>query len=99
MKFISAALLFRQRYPRWGKDKLAVLLKRDGIDISVSRWEVAEAHQEARSTTAADFPIRIAPLNQALRMWENVYNTVRPHQASNYLTPNNSWINAGQRKI
>ncbi len=26
----------RERYPRWGKDKLAVLLRRDGIAISVS---------------------------------------------------------------
>ncbi len=26
----------RERYPRWGKDKLAVVLKRDGIALSVS---------------------------------------------------------------
>ena len=26
----------RERYPRWGKDKLAVLLRRDGIRLSVS---------------------------------------------------------------
>jgi putative transposase len=26
----------RERYPRWGKDKLAVLLRRDGIHLSVS---------------------------------------------------------------
>lgn len=26
----------RERYPRWGKDKLAVVLKRDGIHLSVS---------------------------------------------------------------
>jgi transposase len=26
----------RERYPRWGKDKLAVLLKREGITLSVS---------------------------------------------------------------
>jgi len=29
-------LEFRERYPRWGKDKLVVLLSRDGMDISVS---------------------------------------------------------------
>ncbi len=26
----------RERYPRWGKDKLAVMLKRDGLTLSVS---------------------------------------------------------------
>jgi transposase InsO family protein len=34
-----------------------------------------------------DGDLEIAPLNQALRDWEQVYNTVRPHQALNYLTP------------
>lgn len=31
--------------------------------------------------------LEIAPLNQALREWERVYNQVRPHQALGYLTP------------
>jgi putative transposase len=26
-------------------------------------------------------------LNRELRHWENIYNTVRPHQALGYLTP------------
>ena len=34
-----------------------------------------------------DFPLEIAPLNQALLAWERIYNTVRPHQALGYLTP------------
>jgi transposase InsO family protein len=29
-------LQLRERYPRWGKDKLAVVLRRDGITVSVS---------------------------------------------------------------
>ena len=29
----------------------------------------------------------ISELNQALLKWEEVYNTVRPHQALGYLTP------------
>jgi len=33
--------------------------------------------------TALDLPA----LNQALRQWEHVYDTVRPHQALGYLTP------------
>ena len=35
----------------------------------------------------ADFPLDMAGLNQALRTWEHTYNTVRPHQALGYLTP------------
>lgn len=34
-----------------------------------------------------DFPLEIAGANQALLNWEHVYNTVRPHQALGYLTP------------
>ena len=33
------------------------------------------------------FPLEVAPLNQELKAWEHVYNTVRPHQALDYLTP------------
>ena len=35
----------------------------------------------------AGFPLEVAPLNQELRAWEHTYNTVRPHQALDYLTP------------
>lgn len=34
-----------------------------------------------------DFSLDIATLNQELRAWETVYNTIRPHQALKYLTP------------
>jgi putative transposase len=34
-----------------------------------------------------DTGFEIAELNQALIEWERVYNTVRPHQALGYLTP------------
>jgi putative transposase len=34
-----------------------------------------------------DTSFEIAVLNQALLQWERVYNTVRPHQALGYLTP------------
>jgi len=33
---LRAVRALRQRYPRWGKDKLAVLLRRDGVSLSVS---------------------------------------------------------------
>ena len=34
-----------------------------------------------------DGDLDVNPLNQALRTWEKVYNTVRPHQSLGYLTP------------
>ncbi len=33
---LRAIRALRERYPRWGKDKLAVLLRRDGVSLSVS---------------------------------------------------------------
>lgn len=35
----------------------------------------------------ADIPFEVAPLNCSLQQWETAYNTFRPHQALNYLTP------------
>lgn len=43
-----------------------------------------------------DFPIEIPALNEELRKWETIYNTIRPHQSLNYLTPLeyiNQWRN------
>jgi transposase InsO family protein len=34
-----------------------------------------------------EFSLDVATLNQELLAWEHVYNTVRPHQALDYLTP------------
>ena len=36
VELIKAVLKFREEYPRWGKDKLAVLLHREGFDCSTS---------------------------------------------------------------
>ncbi len=41
--------------------------------------------EEFYEVTKASFEIR--ELNQALLEWEKVYNTIRPHQALGYLTP------------
>jgi len=41
--------------------------------------------EEFYEVTEANFEIR--GLNQALLEWEKVYNTIRPHQALGYLTP------------
>lgn len=34
-----------------------------------------------------DFSLEVAPLNLELQAWELTYNTIRPHQALGYLTP------------
>ena len=34
-----------------------------------------------------DGDLEIVSLNQSLRAWERTYNTIRPHQALGYLTP------------
>ena len=34
-----------------------------------------------------DCALELGTLNQALRAWEHIYNTVRPHHALGYLTP------------
>jgi len=34
---LRAVRRLRERYPRWGKDKLVVLLRREGVDLSVTR--------------------------------------------------------------
>jgi len=45
-----------------------------------------------------DFPLDMAGLNQALRAWERTYNTIRPHQALGYLTPQQYLLQCQKRK-
>lgn len=48
-----------------------------------------------------DAELAVEPLNAALQAWERTYNTVRPHQALGYLTPNEyvtQWRNRGKEK-
>lgn len=45
-----------------------------------------------------DFPLEIAALNRSLLKWEHVYNTVRPHQALGYLTPQQFLLKFAQKK-
>jgi putative transposase len=239
----QAVLHLREQYPRWGKDKLVVLLRQQGWEVStsmvgrilkrlkergvlkepprngvatskhqhprpyairkprdyrvekpgdliqvdtldvrpvpgvifkhftardmVSRWDVVEAHRQATATTAAhfldtleqrlpfppralqvdggsefaalfetecqrrsirlfvlpprspklngcverahrthteefyqveDFPLDMADLNQSLRVWERTYNTIRPHQALGYLTPQQYLLQCQQER-
>jgi len=45
-----------------------------------------------------DFPLEIPALNLALQAWEHTYNTIRPHQALGYLTPQQYLLKFAQMK-
>ena len=45
-----------------------------------------------------DLPLEIPALNQALLAWEQVYNTIRPHQALGYLTPQQYLLQSQQER-
>jgi putative transposase len=46
----------------------------------------------------ADFPLDISGVNKALQKWEHIYNTVRPHQALSYLTPQQFVLQSRQER-
>ena len=52
--------------------------------------------EEFYEVTDASF--ELPELNQALLEWEEVYNTIRPHQALGYLTPQQFLEQYHQRK-
>jgi transposase InsO family protein len=47
------------------------------------RARSADPHREFHAASSWHLPA----LNRELRQWEQVYNTVRPHQVLGYLTP------------
>jgi transposase InsO family protein len=52
-----------------------------------------------RSSTKSRPALEMKTLNRELRLWEKIYNTVRPHQALGYLTPLQFLrLNSSQRK-
>jgi len=78
------------------QDSFEVECQRRGIKLFVlpPRSPKLNGHVERAQRThteefyeVTDTGFEIAELNQALLEWERVYNTVRPHQALGYLTP------------
>jgi len=45
-----------------------------------------------------DFPLNISGANQSLLNWEHIYNTIRPHQALGYLTPQQYLVKSRQER-
>jgi putative transposase len=64
----------REAYPRWGKDKLAVLLKREGIVLSVSKVGRIISYLKARGVVKE--PIRAIKVRQ--RRWNRPYGIRKP---------------------
>jgi putative transposase len=65
----------RERYPRWGKDKLAVLLRRDGIHLSVSM--VGRILGRLRATGELREPIRRG-ISARKRAWRRPHAVRKP---------------------
>jgi transposase len=65
----------RERYPRWGKDKLAVLLRRDGIHLSVSM--VGRILGRLRATGELREPIRRG-MSARKRAWRRPHAVRKP---------------------
>jgi transposase InsO family protein len=58
------------------------------VDTSALIWSkrAQRTHTEEFYRVAAS-SWHLPALNRELRQWEQIYNTVRPHQALGYLTP------------
>ncbi|MCD6452686.1 MAG: integrase core domain-containing protein [Dehalococcoidales bacterium] len=140
VELIEAVLRLREEYPRWGKDKLVVVLHREGFNCSAAsgfigvllermpfpikaiqvnggsefqdafeeecqrrgiklfvlppRLPKLNSHVERAQRThteefyeVTDASFELPELNKTLLKWEEVYNTIRHHQALGYLTP------------
>ncbi len=72
---VEAVRRVRARYPRWGKDKLAVLLARDGRRVSVSM--VGRILAALRRRGALVEPLRHR-VTRGLRAWRRPYAVRKP---------------------
>ena len=72
---LTAVRRCRERYPRWGKDKLVVLLRRDGIGLSVSM--VGRILGRLRATGELREPIRRG-ISARRRAWRRPHAVRKP---------------------
>lgn len=57
----AAVQQVRERYPRWGKDKLAVILRREGVALSVSMVGRILTDRKRRGVLVEPRPTRLRP--------------------------------------
>ncbi len=73
---LAAVRAVRERYPRWGKDKLAVLLRRDGRQVSTSM--VGRILVRLRHSGELREPRRRRRMRVRQRRWARPYAIRRP---------------------
>lgn len=75
---VSRILELRRQYPRWGKDKLVVLLKREGIKVSTSTVGRTLGRLKKRGVLVEPLNIRQARAARR-RRWKPRYAVRKPH--------------------
>jgi transposase InsO family protein len=73
---LAAVQALRERYPRWGKDKLRVLLRRAGIALSVSM--VGRILARLRRSGDLREPVHRRRMRVHQRRWRRPYATRKP---------------------
>jgi len=71
---VAAVRTVRERYPRWGKAKLAILLRRDGVVLSVSM--VGRILARLRRTGEVREPVYA--IRRRMRAWRRPYAIRKP---------------------
>lgn len=74
----AAVQQVRERYPRWGKDKLAVLLRRDGLTLSVSMVGRILAELKRRGVLVEPISARLRPYARHARPYAIRKPTAHP---------------------
>jgi putative transposase len=74
---VDRILALRQQYPRWGKDKLVVLLRREGVQISTSTVGRVMKRLRGRGVLVEPLNVRLARLARK-RRWKPRYAMRKP---------------------
>jgi transposase InsO family protein len=64
---VERILALRQRYPRWGKDKIAVLVRREGLTVSTSTVGRVMKRLRERGVLVEPLNVRLAKLSRQRR--------------------------------
>jgi transposase InsO family protein len=76
-ELVEAVLRLREQYPRWGKDKLVILLHREGFDCSASTVGRILHRLKERGVLKEPIPNHISARR---RRWQRPYATRKPRE-------------------
>jgi len=74
---VNAVLKLREEYPRWGKDKLVILLRREGFDCSASTVGRILHRLKERGVLGEPVPNHISARK---RQWQRPYAVRKPKE-------------------